>query len=60
MAAHPEHRLLLAAVIQVGGIAAVLAGIQTDVQVVDVQLGVVVFAVDEEAAGGVVDFLVVG
>lgn len=60
MAAHPEHRLLLAGAVQVGGVAGVLAGIQTDVQVVDVQLGVVVSAVDEEAAGGVVNVLLVG
>lgn len=60
MAAHPKYRLLLAAAVQVGGVAGVLARIQTDVQVVNVQLGVVVSAVDEEAAGGVVDFLLVG
>lgn len=57
MAAHPEHGLLLAAAVRVGGVALVLAGVLGDVQVVDVQLGVVVSAVDIEAAGGVVDFL---
>lgn len=60
MAAHPEHGLLLAAAVRVGGVALVLAGVQGDVQVVDVQLGVVVPAVDEEAAGGVVDLLLAG
>lgn len=60
MAAHPQHRLLLTAAVQIGGVALVLAGVLSDVQVVDVQLGVVVSAVDEEAAGGVVDFLLAG
>lgn len=60
MAAHPEHNLLLTVAVRVGGIALVLAGVLGDVQVVDVQLGVVVSAVDEEAAGGVVDFLLGG
>lgn len=57
MAADPQHRLLLAAAVHVGGVALVLAGIQTDVQVGNVQLGVVVFAADGETAAGVVDFL---
>lgn len=60
MAAHPEHGLLLAAAIRVGGVALVLAGVLRDVQVVNVQLGVVVSAVDEEAASGVVDLLLPG
>lgn len=60
MAAHPEHRLLFAAAVRVGGVALVLARVLGDVQVVDVQLSVVVSAVDEEAAGGVVYFLLVG
>lgn len=60
MAAHPEHGLLLAAAIRVGGVALILAGVLGDVQVVDVQLSVVVSAVDEEAASGVVDLLLPG
>ncbi len=50
MAADPQHRLLLAAANSVGGVAAVLAWIQTDVQVGDVELGIVVSAADEEAS----------
>lgn len=57
MAADPQHGLLLAAAEHVGGVAVVLAGIQTDVQLGDVQLGVVVSAADEEAPACVVDFL---
>lgn len=57
MAADPQHRLLLAAAVHVGGVALVLARIQTDVQVGNVELGVVVFAADGETAAGVVDFL---
>lgn len=60
MAAHPEHRLLLAAAVRVGSVALVLARVLGDIQVVDVQLGVVVSAVDEEAASGVVNFLLAG
>lgn len=51
MAADPQHRLLLAAADHVGGVALVLARIQPDVQVGDVELGVVVPAADEEASG---------
>lgn len=41
----------------VGGVAHVLAGVQVDVQVGNVQLGVVLPADDGEASGGVVDVL---
>lgn len=51
MTADPQHRLLFAAADHVGGIAVILAWVETDVQVVDVELGVVVSADDEEAAG---------
>lgn len=57
MAADPQHRLLLPAAVHVGGVALVLAWIQADVQVGNVELGVVVLAADEETAAGVVDFL---
>lgn len=57
VAADPQHRLLLAAAVHVGGVALVLARIQTDVQVGDVELGVVVFAADGEPSARVVDFL---
>lgn len=57
MAAHPQHRPLLAAAVHVGGVALVLARVQADVQVGDVELGVVVFAADEETPARVVNFL---
>lgn len=48
MAADPQHRLLLTAAVHVGGVALVLARVEADVQVGDVELGVIVFAADEE------------
>lgn len=57
VAADPQHRLLLTAAVHVGGVALVLARIQTDVQVGNVELGVVVFAADEETSARVVNFL---
>ena len=51
VAADPQHRLLVAAADNVGGVAVVLAWIQTNVQVDNVELGVIVSAVDEEASG---------
>lgn len=57
MASDPEHRLLVTVTNNVAGVTVVLAGIQSDVQVQNVQLSVVVSAADEEASGRIVDFL---
>lgn len=57
MAANPQHRLLGTAADHIGGVASVLARIGVDVQVGDVELSVVVPAVDEEASSCVVNIL---
>lgn len=51
VAADPQHRLLFTAADDVGGVAVVLARIGYNIQGGNEELGVVVFAVDEEAPG---------
>lgn len=51
MAADPQRGLLAVAAEQVGGVARVHARVQANVQVGDVELGVVLPAADDEAPG---------
>ena len=57
VAAHPQDGGDGGGSDHVGGVALVLPRVQADVQVVDVQLGVVVLVAHGEAAGRVVDVL---